>query len=181
MWSSPAGFFWPPHPVSCLYPADRSLCHKTHLDPLKLKCQRDNGTQPSDLPYIALIKTQCLHWDIKNCVTYCTADESSWNQHVIWTWRLWHLNIVLPLKGFATNCWYEKFWTLFRLRHFDQSILISHDPKFSWRDGRWSMVHDVPRCLFWSLEFGFWPSPSCFFGARSDHIWRREQCWANAS
>ena len=29
---------------------------------------------------------------------------------------------------------------------------------------------------FWSLEFGFWPSPSCFLGARN-HIWKRAWFW----
>lgn len=41
----PWGILWPPDPVSCLYPVDQSLCHKTHLDPFKLKCLRDRGTQ----------------------------------------------------------------------------------------------------------------------------------------
>lgn len=54
----PCGILWPPDPVSCLYPVDQRLCQKTHLDPLKLKCVRDNGTQTLEPALFSFLQTQ---------------------------------------------------------------------------------------------------------------------------
>ena len=50
-----------------------SLCQETLLDPLKLKCPRDKGTQASDRPYLAFADAD----SDQHGVTVFTGDKTA--------------------------------------------------------------------------------------------------------
>ena len=109
------------------------------------------------------------------------------------TWFLFSLGFLPYFPHICTSVWHgcgiilSVMWKIAKHDEWWKTQMLRHE----YQCARWiSSSQHVNNCIdngrsthwfvdFWSPQFGFWPSPSCFFGARSDHIWKRE--WHSSS
>ena len=91
----------------------------------------------------------------------------------LWEWWM----IGKALLSFLTHCYsmycfmFELWFSIDARKQCQANLSVQHRLYNSWTTlWRHPLVCGLLSC---SLEFGFWPSPSCFFGARRDLIWKR--------